>query len=82
MFSSIADEQGLGRRHLQKPSQPTLECDFARGAAFMRFPAAQPGQQLPCLPRLTSMGVSTRARGRRWAVAGAILPWCHSPRRS
>jgi hypothetical protein len=46
MFRCIAREHSLRHQHLQEPSQTPLERDFAWGAPFMWFPAAQLGQQL------------------------------------
>jgi hypothetical protein len=62
MLCSIAGEHGLCSQHLHKPSQTTLERDFARGAAFMRFPAAQLGQQLHLDPVETDAQVKEKAR--------------------
>jgi hypothetical protein len=62
MLCGIAREHGLGRQHLQKPSQPTLERDFARGAAFVRLRAAQLGQQLHLDPVGTNAQVKEKAR--------------------
>ena len=50
MLCGIGGEHGLCRQHLQEARQTTLERDFARSAAFMRFPAAQLGQQLHFFP--------------------------------
>ena len=62
MFSRIAREDGLGCQHLQESSQPTLERDFTWGAAFMRFPAAQLGQQLHLNPVEADAQVKEKAR--------------------
>ncbi len=62
MFCGIAREHGLGRQHLQKSSQTTLERDFAWGAAFMRLRAAELGQQLHLDPVEADAQVKEKAR--------------------
>ena len=46
MVSGRAGEDGLSGQHLPEPSQATVEREFAWGAALMRFPATEFGQQL------------------------------------
>jgi hypothetical protein len=62
MLCGIAREHRLCRQHLQKPSQTTLERNFAWGAAFMRFPAAELSQQLHFDPVEADAQVKEKAR--------------------
>jgi hypothetical protein len=63
MVSGIAGEDGLSGEHLQEPSQTTVERDFARGAALMRFPATEFGQQLHLRPFESDAQVEEKACG-------------------
>lgn len=61
MFGGVAREQSLRHQHLQEPSQTTLERDFAWAAPFMRFPAAEFGQQLHLGPLEADAQVKEKA---------------------
>jgi hypothetical protein len=62
MCCGIGGEHGLCRQHLQKPSQTTLERNFAWGAACMRLRAAELSQQLHLDPVEADAQVKEKAR--------------------